>query len=51
MSDQQSPICEICMAWMLEHPENKFWLKCVSCGFCKKISKTIIYIVGGDKNG
>jgi len=46
MDEKQSPICEICSAWMLERPECPGWLKCVSCGFCKRIIKTQVTPIG-----
>jgi hypothetical protein len=49
MDDKQSPICEVCNAWMLIHPSNPLWLKCLSCGFCKLIQKRTIIIPMGEK--
>jgi len=46
MSNEQSPICPNCSAWMLDHPTNPKWLKCVSCGCCVKVNKRIIKPVG-----
>ena len=43
---EQSPICPICTSWLLAHPELPGWLKCQSCGYCVKVSKRIITIVG-----
>ncbi len=45
MSKYQSPICEVCSAWMLE---KDGWLKCVSCGLQKKVIKRIIKPIGKD---
>lgn len=49
-------ICDVCRAWMLDHPDFELrqkWLKCHSCGFCKikKKSKTCkdpnsMYVIG-----
>jgi hypothetical protein len=34
-------ICNNChVSLMYEHPENKDYLKCVFCGFCKKREKS-----------
>lgn len=49
MSDSQSPVCPICQSWMLIHPSNPEFLKCLSCGFCCKINKRIIKPVGNKK--
>jgi tRNA(Ile2) C34 agmatinyltransferase TiaS len=43
---EQSPICEKCGSWLLSHPELLGWLKCNSCGYCVKVKKRIITIVG-----
>ena len=45
MSKYQSPICEVCSAWMLE---KDGWLKCVSCGLQKKVIKRIVKPIGKD---
>ncbi len=41
----QSPVCEICTSWMLE---KDGWLKCIGCGYQKKITKRIVKPVGKD---
>jgi hypothetical protein len=46
MSNEQSPICPNCSAWMLNHPTNPEYLKCVSCGCCVKVNKRVIKPVG-----
>lgn len=46
MSSDVSPICDICGAWMLNMIDNPVWLKCLSCGFCKKENKKIVTPVG-----
>lgn len=50
MSIDQSPVCPVCIAWMLEHPTLPGWLKCLSCGYCCKIQKRQITPVGDKKN-
>jgi len=48
--NKKSPICPICTSWMLNHPSLQGYLKCNSCGYTIKDTKTIITPVGV-KNG
>lgn len=43
--DKQTPICSECNSWMLE---KDGWLKCVGCGYQKKVTKRIIKPIGKD---
>jgi len=49
MNYKQNPVCPVCISWMLEHPTNPGWLKCLSCGYCKEIMKRVITIPKGEK--
>lgn len=49
MSEGQSPICPNCSSWLLDHPTNPDYLKCISCGCCVKINKRIVKPVGYKK--
>lgn len=40
---KQSSVCPECSAWMLE---KDGWLKCLSCGFMKKVIKRLKENVG-----
>lgn len=44
MSKKYSQICEICISWMQENPNNNEWLRC-GCGNHVKIVKKIITVI------
>lgn len=34
-----SNTCKLCQAWLLNHPSDHEYLKCISCGWCRKIER------------
>ena len=45
---KQSQICPTCISYM-EFTKDNTWLRCPTCGFMKKVVKTIIKPVGVNK--